>query len=60
MSARCGALTRWMFEEYRVGEESLAVSRVLTALGLLTLFYSRYLWLASVPSSFCSRYVRLP
>jgi predicted DCC family thiol-disulfide oxidoreductase YuxK len=47
-----GALTRWMFEEYRLADESLAVSRVLTALCLLGLVYPRYVWLASFPSSF--------
>ena len=49
---RRGALTRWIFEEYRLGDESLAVSRVLTALCLLGLVYPRYVWLASFPSSF--------
>ena len=47
-----GALPRWIFEEYRLGDESLAVSRVLTALCLLGLVYPRYVWLASFPSSF--------
>jgi hypothetical protein len=36
-----GALTRWIFEEYRIGGEGLAVSRVLTDLYLLTMVYPR-------------------
>ena len=52
MSPRRGALTRWMFEEYRIGERSLAVSRVLTALYLLAMVYPRYVRLAAFPSSF--------
>ena len=52
MSPRRGALTRWMFEEYRITERSLAVSRVLTALYLLAMVYPRYVWLAAFPSSF--------
>ena len=47
-----GALTRWMFDEYRLADESLAVSRVLTALCLLALVYPRYVWLTTFPSSF--------
>ena len=47
-----GALTRWMFDEYWLADESLAVSRVLTALCLLALVYPRYVWLTTFPSSF--------
>jgi len=52
MSPGRGAMTRWMFEEYRIGERSLAVSRVLTALYLLVMAYPRYVGLAAFPSSF--------
>jgi len=41
-----------MFEEYLIGERSLAVSRVLTALYLLAMGYPRYVWLTAFPSSF--------
>lgn len=52
MSDGRGALTRWIFEEYRISEESLGVSRVLAAVALLVMMYPRYTWLAGFPSSF--------
>jgi uncharacterized membrane protein YphA (DoxX/SURF4 family) len=50
------AISRWMFEEYRMGEKSLAISRIVFALALLALWFDpnnpRYLWIAKFPESF--------
>ena len=52
MSDGRGALTRWIFEEYRISEQSLAMSRVHVAFALLVMVYPRYVWVAGFPSSF--------
>ena len=45
MSDGRGALTRWIFEEYRISEQSLAMSRVLVAFALLGMVNHTATWL---------------
>jgi len=45
-------ISRWIFEEYRLGENSLAMGRILLATSLLAFEYPRYLWMAKFPESF--------
>jgi predicted DCC family thiol-disulfide oxidoreductase YuxK/uncharacterized membrane protein YphA (DoxX/SURF4 family) len=45
-------ISRWIFEEFRLGEKSLAMSRMLVAISLLIFEYPRYFWMAKFPESF--------
>jgi predicted DCC family thiol-disulfide oxidoreductase YuxK/uncharacterized membrane protein YphA (DoxX/SURF4 family) len=54
VSTHRSAIDRWIFEEYAIGERSLAMSRMILALYLLMAGLPRYLWLGSVPESFFS------
>ena len=56
MIVRRSPITRWIFDEYRIGYNSLGISRILLSLSLLVLWYNadnpRYLWMANFPGSF--------
>ncbi len=45
-------MRRWLFEEYRVSDESLGLGRILFCLGLLVYATPRYLWMAEFPAYF--------
>lgn len=51
MNTHRSAVDRWIFEEYRLSDRSLAISRIIIA---FCLFGSspRYLWVGAVPESF--------